>query len=348
MSIVATKVLEARTSSTIGVLDKHEHRQGEYGAVELAKNDTQNVVPAATIEANRLSETRPQSMAVYKRMEKTIGTGGAVCDPATEEPETALVPVTWNKLNFTITQVDTRFAANEVLKQQDFNHQLEAGIRGGLEKLSTDVIAAIETSKSQVLLNDMASVIPFNGATNQLEIASTGVARQEAWSYTNSIMAQNSFKGRLNFLHSYGINPIADYYTNQGAQNATNTSYQFGTYNMYRDNKVIAGAGNIGAFYVMPMGSISIVFWTNLQARIGSDAGGAGQIIDAGVTNIPGLGEMAHFTHRKCITDATYDPGVELAFQTVDQFELQYAIITNYNSSIATIADPKVKGVFTA
>lgn len=349
MSIAATKQLEARAKGSHMLLDKHEHRQGEFGALELAKMDTPNVIPAQQIKTLRTSEVRPVTMPVYNRHTPTIYTDGANCDPEDEDTTSALVGLTWQKKRFNITQISTRFAGNELEKTEDWILQYNSAVRETMVSLSNEVIAVLETERTQVLNNNMGSVIPFDAVSRQLTVGATNAERQQAWSYINAIMAQNNFTGRLNFLHSHGINPIEDFYKNQGAENATNTSYQFGTFNMFRDSQVTPAAGNIGQFYVMPMGSISIVTWTNLQARIGEkQTVGANRLIKPSVQQVEGIGEMACFYHIGCTSDAGYDPGVTIADKETWQYELQYAIVPNYNSAPTTVAGSKVKGVFAA
>lgn len=340
MSLSATLLTNARTQQTI--TDLQENRTRTHGLVTMMENDTDNLLNSAEIAADRTLDSRTVQIPVLNRLTKTI-TDSRTCNPSATDSTSALQAITWNTATFTTTITPVEHSDNEISMTRKYTHQLESGIRGVLGDIESTGYSVLNTNKSQVLNNSMDSVIPFSTTFDQLQIPWN--ERAQMWNYVKYIMKENAFNGPMNVVSNWGLMPQVDYYKNQGGGNSANTSFQFGDYNFYATEGVTNSSSAIGTFFVMPMGSVGIVYWVSKQAREGGTAASANGLIKYGTANVPGIGTMATKELTKCVDiSSTYD-GVTDAVQYVTEYSIDYAVIPLYNSDLSSLSNAIVKGV---
>ncbi len=342
MGLGATLLTEARTDRSI--TDIQENRTRTHGLITMMENDTANLLDSGEITEARTLDSRVVKIPVLNRLDRTTSfTDSRSCNPTTEDSTSALQSITWNTATFTTTVTPVEHADNEIAMTRKHAHQLGSGIRAVLNDIETTGYTTLNTNRSQVLTNSMDSIIDFNTTFNQLEIPWD--KRSTMFNYIKYIMKENAFDGPFNFVNSWGIAPEVDYYRNQGSGNSANTSFQFGEYNFYGTEGITNNSLGAGTFFVMPMGSVAIVYWVSKQAREGGETASANGRIVYGTADVPGIGQMATKEFTKCVDISSTYAGVTDALQYVTEYSVDYAVIPLYNSDLASLSNAIVKGV---
>ena len=343
MALTATLLTNARTDRAI--TDLQENRTRTFGLKELLDKDTSNLLDSGEVTELRTLDNRTVQIPVLNRLDRdTSFTDSRSCNPTVEDSVSALQAITWNTATFytTITPVEHR--NNEIGMERKFAHQLQSGIRSVLEDIETKAYTMLNANKSQVLTNSMDSIVPFNTTNDELQIAYTD--RAEMWNYIKYIMRENAFMPGFNVASSWGTMPSVDYYKNQGQANSANLSYQFGEYDFYGSVGVTNAGGNLGTFFVMPKGSVAIVYWVSPQGKMGGDsANDASGKMTYGTADVPMIGQMATKEWHQCVDISGTYTGVTDAEQIKTEYSIDYAVIPLYNSDLTTQASSIVKGV---
>lgn len=342
MALTATLLTNARTDRAI--TDLQENRTRTFGLKELADKDTSNLLDSGEVTELRTLDNRTVQIPVLNRLNRnTSFTDSRACTPTTEDSVSALQSITWNTATFYTTVTPVEHRNNEIGMQRKFTHQLESGIRSVLEDIESKIYTALNTNRSQVLTNSMDSIIPFNTTSDELQIPYAD--RAEMWNYIKYIMRENAFMPGFNVASSWGTMPSVDFYKNQGGANATNTAYQFGEYDFYGSVAVTNAGGNLGTFFVMPKGSVAIVYWVSPQGKMGGSSAGDSGLMTYGTADVPMIGQMATKEWHLCTDISGSYTGVTDAEVIKTEYSVDYAVINPYNSSLSTLANSIVKGV---
>lgn len=340
MSLSATLLVNARTERSI--TDMQENRTREFGLKELAENDTANLLDSAEIAEDRTLESRTVQIPVLQRLSATLKTARA-CDFTGTDSTSALQSITWNTAGFVTTMTPVEHRDNNIAMQRKFTHQLQAGIRTVCNDIESKIYTTLNTNRTQVLTNPVDAIIPFSTGVDELQVPNSDKTRM--WNYIKYIMKENAFDGKFNVAASWGLWPEVDYYINQGSGNSANTSFQFGDYNFYGSAGITNSGSNQGTFFVMPVGSVAIVYWVPKQGQLGgTSADGNGRLV-YGTADVPMLGTMQTKEQVNCVDISATYPGMTDALQYVTEYSFDYAVIPLYNSSLTTLENAIVKGV---
>ena len=342
MSLSATLLTNARTDRSI--TDMQENRTRTFGLKELTENDTANLVDSVEIQDDRTLDSRVVQIPVLNRLNRdTSFTDSRACSPTVEDSVSALQSITWNTATFYTTVTPVEHADNEISMQRKFTHQLQSGIRSVCEDIESTIYTTLNTNRTQVLTNPLDTLIPFDTSDDVLEVPAAEKTRM--WLDIKYIMRENAFMPNFNVAASWGIWPEVEYYLNQGRANSANTSFQFSDYSFYGSTAITNNAGNQGTFFVMPVGSVAIVYWVSKQARMGGRSAGTSGYTEYGTANVPLVGTMATKTWELCTDISGTYSGVTDAVSVKTEYSIDYAVIPLYNSSLSTLANAFVKGV---
>lgn len=342
MSLAATLLTNARTDRTI--TDMYENRTREFGLKELAEADTANLLDAAEIREDRTLDSRVVEIPVLNRLNRDSSfTDSRACSPTTEDSVSALQSITWNTATFYTTVTPVEHRDNEISLQRKFTHQLQSGIRSVAEDIESTIYTTLNTNRTQLLTNPVDAIIPFSTGVDELQVPQSEKTRM--WNYLKYIMKENAFNGKFNVAASWGIWPEVDYYINQGSGNSANTAFQFGDYNFYGSSGITNSGSNQGTFFVMPMGSVGIVYWVSPQGRMGGKSAGSTGYMEYGTANVPMIGTMATKEWHLCTDISGTYAGVTDAEVIKTEYSIDYAVIPLYNSSLSTLVNAIVKGV---
>lgn len=339
MSVIATKVTNARRINPD--LDKWENRGTEHGLFEATVSDTANLINAPGLSEDRQNFDRLVEIPVFNRHTATIS-NTRVCEPVGDEAVSALQGLTWNTISVSISERAHRFKGNEKSKEETFAHLLNGTIRDVRSEIENTIDTVLDGAKTQNLLNDLNAFIPFNTTNDLLEVPQA--QKNRMFDLLKEIGGQNDFGDNYNFVHSYGVGEVVNFYRNQGSANSENTAYQFDNLSFYRSNRV-TNTGNQGTFYFMPPGSVGIVMWVDPQSKMGGNVGTGSKIGEFGTTVLPGLGTVGSYITSGCVDDSAYTPGATRVEETIYNFTFDYAIVTPYTSNIAANVNPIMKGV---
>jgi hypothetical protein len=339
MSLVDTIKNNARTDQTF--IDEQENRTRRFGLKMLAESDTPNLVSANDISGKRyLDDARP-AIPVLERLDSTI-TDTRSCTPTDVENVSHLQTIDWKRKTFHTTMIPSIHKNNEIGLERSYRHQLESGIRGINTAIETDLYTALDTNKTQVLENDLDGLISFNVSTHQLEVAYAD--RDDVWNNISSIMSQNDFDPSFNVAASWGVMPSVEYYKNQGGGNSANTAFQFGDYDFY-GTSAVQNSGALGTFFVMPKGSLAIVYWVSPVSDSGAVVANASGKITYSKESVPGVGLMGVKSWDTCSDQSSIVAGLTDAPTHKEEFSIDYAIVNPYTSDLTTLVNPIVKGV---
>jgi hypothetical protein len=330
MANLALTVLDAyRLPYADSALDLAEHRLSQYGVFELFKRDTPNLIPAATLEAGRKAQTRPVTIPVIKTKDYAI-TNTRSCAVVTNSNESAFVTLVFGTIVWNFHMVPSQYGNNYIGLQQDFNMKMKDSQKSILTAMDIACYNYLNANKSQVN-NGAGKPYPFTNNVILFPATDTNNVLNEL----SSIMYQNDLNGRFNLVATPRMQSLVNLLKNQGIGNAQNLAFQFGDFDLGFSNRVTLSDNARDTFFVMPKGSAGIVTWIDPSARMGEQAYNTTWTVE----NLPELGfEVGLKTQVGCNDNSTEaGAGFEASNRIHYQFSFDYALVTPYNSSPATL-----------
>lgn len=291
-NFVASQLVAAQ-AKFIQNFDKWELRRKQNPALILALKNLSATMPSHTVLRTR--EDRPVNAYLFQRRNEALGNARAA-RPVGTKGNSIQVGLTWQTVNanFTISmkQGDANvFAYQEMLQ----NEMLQAA-----QKLH-DGLGTIFLNYLQVHRNQLALASPqgatWNATNDAYEIALA--QKNYFFQYLASIMNQHYYRGQLDVIADSNSYNIARQLRAQGAQNATNYSFQFDQLNIVNTTETIDSKYPLGCALAMPGGAFASLPWIPKQNREGrgdyeSYNGGYGVLRDPLGATIMSLDEMGN------------------------------------------------------
>jgi hypothetical protein len=341
MSLVNT-LTQALRANYPSNLDKFEGRLSKYGAWEAFKADTNSplsVVSADVIALAKQSMGNTLSVPVIDSGDVTIG-NVRTCTIADTENTSNLVQVTFVPYVFGFKMYPAQYKNNDIKYQEDYNKKMQRYLKKFAGLLDSAAVAKLEADKSPVW--DSAFVAsgkyPLLADAAQVSQAQVGLIYNDM----TSMMAEDDYDGAYNVIGSSTHRAVVGQYANQGANNATNTMFQFGEYNFGAySNRVTVGALNESTAFVVPEGSLA-TFNRNDPDSI------AGSRIDEnnywGTVQMPVVDlEMGFKYSRACADGSAINAGTSHLTATMEEtfiFSTDVAFMTPYISDPVTDPSP--------
>lgn len=273
----------------------------------FAKNFTEQEIrrkqnPALALALKNLSATIPNHQELRKREDRTVnaylpkkilpGSGTArAARPTGSVGDSVQVGLTWQTVaetfSWSMKQGDTNVLSSQVMLM----NQIQQACLNLHSRLGTIFLNYMQTNRNQIL------TIPYTAAAIQGAVANGtnfayevgGNDRNFFFQKLGNIMRQLNYTGELDVIADPNAFVIAQQLRAQGAQNATNLTFQFDQMNILMTNEVIdtnyqqpAAAGSALA---MPAGTFAALPWIPKQNREGvgdydSYVGGWGTLPD--------------------------------------------------------------------
>jgi hypothetical protein len=243
--------------------------------------------PALALALKNLTATIPDQLTLRKREDRTVNAylpkkilpGSATARaarPSGSVGDSVQIGLTWQTVaetfSWSVKQGDTNVLSSQVMLQ----NQLMQAVMNLQSRLGTIFLNYLVTNRNQI------QTIPYTGATVQganangtnfaYEVA--GVDRLYFFQKLGNVMKQLNYNGQLDVIADPNAFVIAQQLRAQGAQNATNLTFQFDNMDITMTNEVIdtnyvsPNPGN-GTALAMPAGTFAALPWIPKQNREG-------------------------------------------------------------------------------
>lgn len=343
-SLAATLANNYRTQH-IANFDKNEQKRpigGAFFAAQADSNSPYGFVTPELIEKARMAAGRTVSIPVIN-YDGTVSIGSTrSVTISDDENVSALQALTFVIYEGQFTMTPARFQNNEIDYQTDFNKKFEKMIFAMLSAFDSAVVTALGTNKNQVEPDLLGK---YNFTSSVLEVPKsyedTFYSDQEIIMMSKDMNSQGA---PLNCIGNPYVASKVKYLGQQGGGNYQNLAYQFDGKNFYFSNNISNGTGHNGTMYFMPQGSLGIVTRNEPDALMGSRTsdGKVWDIVNLPIINLP----ADSYYYEAAVDSSSLDTStahLTRAKKEYFAFTVEMAILTNYNSSLSTVANPIVK-----
>lgn len=337
MSLIATYLQDIRVNHPSN-LDRQELRTTRVGLLEmgLAQTNGSNSIISPDLKEKALeSEGRNLDVPVMTKGTITIENTRS-CTIGGGESNSALVRVVWKTVRVDIAMVKAQYAKNEVKYLYDLNKKITESVEALNVEIETDLETALDVNKSQVY-NSTIATAKYAILANTIR-----VTEAQLDFFFNDIdainFADDFYSDTVYVVGNHTVMPYVSKFINQGGGNDTNQSFQFNGKNFTFTNRITNGLGVNATGYFMPDGSLGLLSRVNIDARMGHKAGDGTEWSEE---RIPGLPFPVGMMYKSSCSDQSALNGSGLAHLEATmvehwQMSFDYAILTPYNSNLAT------------
>jgi len=259
-----------------------------------------------------------------------------------DENVSALQSLTFVIASGGFTMIPARHQNNEISYQADFNAKMRKLMFAMLNSLDGAVLTHLSTNKNQVSPDLLGK---YTWDSNTLVVPKS--YKDVCYSDLEILLMSkdmNPEMAPLNVIGNPFVASAVKYLGQQGGGNYQNLAYQFDGKDFYFTNNLSNGTGHDGTFYFMPKGSLGIVTRNEPDAILGSKTG-KGHVWD--IVDLPIINMKADSFYYEDAVDAssvdTTTTHLTRAYKQYFSFAVEYAILSNYNSDLASVANPLVK-----
>lgn len=270
-----------------------ELRRKQNPALMLALNNLTATIPSHT--ELRTREDRAVNAYLFQRRAASNGTARAA-RPVGTKGNSIAVGLTWQTVSETF-QISMKQGDNNVFSYQEMlmNEMLQVA-QNMHDRLGTIFLNYLITNRNQVGLASPQGAT-FNATADAYEV--NAADDRFFFQKAASIMKQQNYRGQLDVIADSLAFQKAQQLRAQGAQNATNLTFQFDDLNIVNTTEEII-SGYEGSALAMPSGVFAALPWIPKQNREGrgdyeSYNGGYGVMQDplgATITGLDANGQM--------------------------------------------------------
>lgn len=328
---------------------KNSLRIGEYGAFELYKEQTNDpngiITPETRDEAWYRSQGRVMQMTVLDPNTNITISNARSCVITDAENTSKQVTVTFVYVGFGFTMVPTLYHNNQIGYRQDFRTKYRTGEDAMGNAIDQLCIANLALGQSQVFAQDLGYTI----TGNSVQVPYT--KRTNIFGDLKAMMRANKFRStELDIVGNAGCEAILRNLGIFGANNAQNLDAERRGNRLHYSNNVAnaATAGGVsfsGACYAVAPGMVGMLTRPS-RAELYGIKSIVGHEWDT--VEMPGLGLMVGTHYYQSVGDMSAIAGAASADMICDMkehfsFGVEIALLTAYNASIATLANPIIK-----
>jgi len=333
-------------------LDKYEDRLSRYGAWELAKRDTDDINSIVTPEVIELAQRsigNTLQIPVIDGADVSIGSTRS-CTITDTENVSNLVTVSFTTYSFGFNMIPAQYQNNDIKYQADYNRKLVKYLKKFASTLDSAVVSAVESAKSSKWNSAFVGTGAKYGALTGDALQVTNAQKNLIFNDVSTIMDEDDFEGIYNVLGSSSLKSTVMQYTNQGANNDTNTAFQFGDYDFSYSNRVSNGSGVEATFYTIPRGTIATFNRNEPDAILGSSVG---ETVVWDTVQVPIVElEMGVLYKKECADNSGINGGSGAGHLTGSMKEsfiwsTDVAVVTAYNSDTTNVPSPIHKAEIT-
>ena len=335
-------------------LDKYENRIQQTGlltsVLEMQSSPNSILTSEVRDRATNAAQGLLTQIPVINDGDFTLTTA-RTCSVAGGENTSALVNVSWNTLVGSIAMTPGQYENNSVKYMADLSMKIQRMVEKMNKAVETTLATNIDNGKSQVY--GATSLVAASGAKYALTGSAIRVTNAQQNLFFNDVDPINltdDFNGPYKVVCNHTVMPTVRNWINQGEANSSNTRYQFegnrifgsGSYDFSFSNGFSNGSGVKGTGYIMPDGAIGFMTRLDVDARAGHSSTQGDQW---SIETLPGLPWQVGLKYNSGCADKNTISGGTSAHLTATleetwQFSFDYAVLTPYNSDIATRSNP--------
>jgi|WetSurMetagenome_2_1015567.scaffolds.fasta_scaffold00103_44 hypothetical protein len=331
MAYAATVLDEFRLSYEKSNLDAHDNRFSDYGAYATFVKDTPNLIPGyAELIAGRASAARTASIPVLTR--QTLSTAAVrSCTPTYNQATSAYVTPSWTTVEAGFMMVPAEHQDNYIKYQDAFNHQGRAVEKAFLLDADTDAVAYLV---AHLTYADAAKGNPFFQTAYYMQVPLA--FHDTFFQDLKDVMYANDITGDINIVGSHRVRGLVEYYSNQGAGNSANLTFQYNGFNFAYSNRTAIGTALLGVAYAMPVGSLGYLNWVDIDAKMGNKSGDGKEWYEQ---ELPLLGQKVGVLFQSsCADKSGLLTGLEASLMENYSFSFDRAFTSSYDATITTDA----------
>lgn len=337
MSLVKTVLQDLRVNFPSN-LDRDELRLTTFGlltAVIAMTNGPASIISRDLKAKAEKSQGRNLDVPVLRKGAVTIKNVRS-CTFGAGETESDFIRVIWKTIAFDITMVPANYENNEMGYQEDLAKKIREGVEALQIEIEVDLDSAMDANKSQVY-NSTIVGDTYGFVGNAIQVDDTNIDF-----FFNDFEAINFADDFTNPLIKVVANhrwmSVVTLLQNQKEMNDENTAFQFNGKDFTFSNRIANGVGVKATGYFMPDGSVGFLTRTSVDARLGHTTTDG---FEWAVDTLPGLPFPVDVKYKSTCDDksAMQATGTAHLLSTkVEHWQIavDYAILTPYNSDLAT------------
>lgn len=339
MSLLNSRMQNIRSKSDF---DKYERRPSQYGAFDLYAAQTESAGSIITQELKDKAFASIGSVLQTPVIDYDSGisiSGSRSATIADAENTSQMVTISFATYSWGFTIVPVLYNNNEISMQEDFEAKFLKYLYLFAGTLDSAAIASLAAGKTQVFGNALGYTINSNTAI------SVWTRREELIGDLNVMMGANDYYQNLHVVGNSGIQSVIHKLQQHGVSNDQNKQLEYNDKILHWSNRIVNSNRHYGTGYIVNDGSCGILTRVEREAlnRTRSKTGHEWDIDTLPLLNIP-VGTY----YYESVGDFNAIAGAASADMTRSWkqhygFSVDVAMVTAYNSSIGSKAQPIMK-----
>lgn len=339
MSIVATRIQNIRAKSA---LDKNELRPSRYGALDFFMNDTdapEGIISQELKEKAWSSIGSTLEVPVIK-FDSGISIGNSrSLTIADSENTSALFTVTFTTMAWGFTMTPALYHNNEIGYQKDFDAKFIKYLYEFADTLDSACITKLAADKTQVIKDPLLYTV----TGNSVQVPYTD--RDNIIGDLNVMLGSNDHFGQIHLIGNGGVESLIRKLAEKGIYNSENKTLEYSDKILHFSSRVSNATGMYGTGFAVQQGTTGMLWRVEREAlrRAVSRTGHEWDMVTLPMLNMPvGTYYYESVGDQSALAGAA-SADMNRAVKEHYGFAVDVAIITNYNSDPATIANPIIK-----
>jgi hypothetical protein len=340
MSIVLTRTQNIRAKAN---LDKHEIRGSRYGVLDafLADTDGEGSIVSPELKEKYFHSIGSTIQTPVIDFDGGISLGSArSVTVADSENTSAMQSITSTTYSWGFTMVPGAYHNNEIGYQLDFEKKFWKYAYLFLSTLDSACATSLNTNKTQVHANTLSYSVTGDVVISPLD-KELRLLRE-----VDVMTEANDFFGDLRLVGNGGFQSIVARMQQYGKYNEVDQSKGLDGKTFHYSNRVADDTGHGATFYALNQGACGIMTRVDTEALARRRSAYAGYEWDSIL--FPILGLPVGTMYYESVGDWNAIAGAATAHLTAGAkehygFSVDVAVFNNYNSDIATRANPIMK-----
>lgn len=266
-NLTDTQRLAAITKASNNLIDKGEFRDYQHSATRALLAGENDVF--RNLNALKQSDIQPTKVDLNKRVYTASGTAKSAAHAAAAFPDSFVKDITYLRKTQTFKVSYKQADMNRLSYEDILQHEMRNKLISLYTDLSTDVIAWLNTERSQVGLDGL---MVFDETTND-QYDNLNADKDYLFDYIKSTQKLNKYNGMNTVM-------VADQRTSalyrklasNGVSNATNTAFQIPGIEVYEEPQMAIGADSTS--FVWERGLVGMTTWNEPLNRRGHGSTG--------------------------------------------------------------------------
>lgn len=317
------------------MLDKNEFRARQYGAWDFAMMPN-NLVTNETRMMAASSMGRTIKIPVLNAL--TIETSSSrSCSGSDNDGVSALVEPSWHTISASFSMLRHRMDNNDISEQREWDQKMTALIYAFCKDADDHVLSTLSTNKNQVFNN------PLNYTISSNTVNATWAQRNVLMNNLEVMMHSNDFAGRLHIIGDGGVEAIMNELGEHAVYNDVNRALELNN-KVFHFDRSLYDQYKYATMYAALENTVTVLFRFTREQNGFETAPGH----EFGKVYMPLFGHEVGYHKVTSVGDyhAKQGSGIDdMTCSILDTyiFDIDIAVVTSYNSAIATRPNPIIK-----